>query len=60
MNERAQERALATVELEKKLLSSLMLDEGQAIAQVSTILSEEDFYRPEHKLIYRALQNLYG
>ena len=60
MNEHEQEKALATIEVEKKLLSSLMLDEGLAIPNVSTILTAEDFYRPEHRLIYRALQSLYG
>ncbi len=60
MNEREQEKALTTTELEKKLLSALMLDEGLAIPYVSTILSAEDFYRPEHRLIFHALQNLSG
>ena len=60
MNEREQEKAIATTELEKKLLSSLMLEEGLAIPAVSTILNEDDFYRPEHRLIYQALQSLYA
>ena len=60
MNEREQEKAIATTELEKKLLSSLMLDEGQAIPSVATILNANDFYRPEHRLIYQTLLNLYG
>ncbi|MBE8950803.1 MAG: replicative DNA helicase [Quinella sp. 3Q1] len=55
-----EEKALAIIEIEKKLLSSLLLEEGRALAQVSTLLNEEDFYRPEHKLIYRVLQFLYG
>ena len=60
MNVLEQEKAIATIELEKKLLSSLMLDEGEAIPQVSTILNAEDFYRPEHRLIYNVLVTLYG
>ena len=60
MNEREQEKALIATELEKKLLSALMLDEGLAIPYVSTILNADDFYRPEHRLIFRALQNLSG
>lgn len=60
MNEREQEKAIATTELEKKLLSSLMLEEGLAIPAVSTILTADDFYRPEHRAIYQVLLNLYG
>lgn len=55
-----EEQALATIEIEKKLLSSLLLEEGRAMAQVATVLKQEDFYRPEHRVIYRALQKLYG
>ena len=60
MNDREQEKAIATTELEKKLLSSLMLEEGLAIPAVSTILNADDFYRPEHRAIYQVLLNLYG
>ena len=60
MNDREQEKAIATTELEKKLLSSLMLEEGLAIPAVSTILNADDFYRPEHRAIYQTLLNLYG
>lgn len=47
-----------TIELEKKLLSALMLDEGEAIPEIADILTVEDFYRPEHKFVYEALLNL--
>ncbi|MBQ3335860.1 MAG: replicative DNA helicase [Selenomonadaceae bacterium] len=60
MNDREQEKSIATTELEKKLLSSLMLEEGLAIPAVSTILNADDFYRPEHRAIYQVLLNLYG
>ena len=43
------------IEMEKKLLSAMMLKEGKVIATVSNILSAQDFYREEHKIIYRAL-----
>lgn len=48
----------AVVEVEKKLLSSLMLKGGEAISLVSDKLRVEDFYRQEHKLIYKALLKL--
>ena len=60
MNAQEQEKALAAIELEKKLLSSLMIDEGEAIPRVSAMLNAEDFYRAEHRLIYAALLALYA
>ena len=55
------ERQIANViAIEKKLLSSLMLKEGEAIGKIADELVEDDFYRPEHKIIYRTLLNLYG
>lgn len=46
------------IEVEKKLLSALMLKGGQAIPEVETLLTAEDFYRQEHKLIYKAMLRL--
>lgn len=60
MNAKEQEKALAAIEIEKKLLSSLMIDEGEAIPQVSSVLNAEDFYRAEHRLIFAALLVLYA
>lgn len=54
------EDLLSLIELEKKLLSALMLKGGSAIPQVEPLLTAEDFYRPEHKLIYKALVTLSG
>ena len=47
-----------TIETEKKLLSALMLNEGEAIPRTAALLNVEDFYRPEHKRIYAALLRL--
>lgn len=46
------------IEVEKKLLSALMLKGGAAIAEVEPVLSMGDFYRQEHKLIYKTLIDL--
>lgn len=48
------------IEMEKKLLSAMMLKESTVIPAVSTILTAEDFYREEHKLIYNALLRVYA
>ena len=46
------------IEMEKKLLSAMMLQEGIVIPKVAEILKVEDFYREEHKIIYRTLLKL--
>ena len=53
-----QEDFLADIEIEKKLLSALMIDEGAAIPKVTEILKPDDFYRSEHARIFKALLSL--
>lgn len=48
-----------TIEMEKKLLSAMMLKESKVIPEIITIVTAEDFYRVEHRLIYRALLAVY-
>ena len=48
------------IEMEKKLLSAMMLKESIVIPAVANILKDEDFYREEHKIIYRALLRVYS
>ena len=47
------------LEMEKKLISALMLKEGKVIPKIAAILQPDDFYRPEHRFIYRAILNVY-
>lgn len=49
-----------TIELEKRLLSALMLRDGEAVAEVADVLTANDFYRPEHKKIYAAILRLHA
>ena len=49
----------ANIEAEKKLLSSLFLNTGQVVGTILTEIRAEEFYRPEHRLIYRAIERLY-
>ena len=44
------------IEMEKKILSGLMLKEGQAVPVASNILTADDFYRVEHQIIYRTIR----
>ena len=49
---------METVAVEKKLLSSLFVDDGEAAPSVMNILSTEDFYRAEHRTIFSAISRL--
>ena len=49
----------ANIEIEKRLLSSLFLKAGEALEETARILDVEDFYRPEHRIIYAAIMRLY-
>ena len=46
-----------SIEAEQSLLGGLML-ENNAYDRIADILTENDFYRHEHKLIYRAISTL--
>ena len=47
------------VEMEKKLLSAMLMKNGLVIPAVSAILEPDDFYRPEHKIIFRAINRVF-
>ncbi len=47
------------VEAEQAVLGCMITDKDAVIAAVET-LSEEDFYREDNKLIYKAIMNLYN
>lgn len=54
-------RAMPTaIEMEKKLLSAMMLKEGAIIPKVTEIISADDFYREENRIIFRALIAVYN
>ncbi len=46
------------IEAEQAVLGSMLLSR-EAIIEVSAMLSENDFYREQHKLIYRAMLDLF-
>ena len=47
------------IEKEKFVLSSMLLDDGKIIPAVVSILSADDFYRPEHRIIFNAISKIY-
>ena len=47
------------IDMEKDLLSAMMVKGGIAITKIQEIVREEDFYRPEHRIIFHALMEIY-
>jgi len=47
------------VEMEKAILAALLLKNGAVIPKVSSILSVDDFYRTEHKIIFKTILKLF-
>ena len=43
---------LVNIEMEKFLLSSMLLDNGSIVPKIAAILTANDFYRPEHRIIF--------
>ena len=48
-----------SIEAEQSVLGGLMLD-NQAWEQIGDVITEEDFYRHVHRLIFRAIAELAG
>ena len=48
------------VDMEKAILAAMLLKDGEVVPTVSAIISADDFYREEHKIIYRTILNLYN
>lgn len=48
------------VDAEKELLSALLVKNGESVPAVAAIVSADDFYRPEHRIIYRVIVELYA
>ena len=47
------------VDAESHILSALLIREGEAVPKVSSIISEEDFYRPENRLLFKIITSLF-
>ena len=47
------------IEMEKSVLGAMMLKRGLVIPNVRSVLKEDDFYRVEHRMVYRGLLELY-
>ena len=47
------------VGMEKELLSAMMFKNGIAIPKIQGLVHEDDFYRPEHRIIFHELMEIY-
>ncbi|MBR4383332.1 MAG: hypothetical protein IKN16_07115 [Selenomonadaceae bacterium] len=48
------------IDMERELLSAMLIRRGEIIPKVSNIVTAEDFYRPEHQIIFRVILELYA
>ena len=48
------------IEMEKQLLCAMLLEEGFIVPNIVSILNVDDFYRPEHQLVFKAIVSLYS
>lgn len=49
-----------SIDSEKNLLAAMMLNGGEIVSEVATQLKAEDFYRTEHREIFKAILNAYN
>lgn len=49
-----------SVEMEKAVLAAMLLKDGKVIPTVTSILSDQDFYREEHRIIFRAIVRIFN
>ena len=47
------------IEMEKSVLGAMLLKRGLVIPKIRSMLKEDDFYRAEHRMVYRVLLELY-
>ena len=53
------EENLQVIEMEKFVLGAMLLKDGEIIPTITSILSSEDFYRPDHRIIFNTILGLY-
>ena len=48
------------VEIEKQVLGAMLIRDGEIIPKLLTIINADDFYRPEHRVIFKHIVQLYS
>ena len=60
MIEKEMSTPIAAIEEEKFVLSAMQIRNGECIPAVMAVLEPDDFYRPKHRIVYRASLKLYA
>ena len=60
MKENANVKLPNVVEMEKAVLAAMLLRDGEVIPTVTAIISDQDFYREEHRIIFRTILKLFN
>ena len=48
------------VDLEKRVLAAMMMKDGKVVPTVTEILTADDFFRPQHRIIFKAILDVYN
>ena len=48
------------IQIEKEVLGAMLVRGGEKIPEILNIINADDFYRPEHQLIFKHIVNLYS
>ena len=48
-----------SIEIEKQVLGAMLIRDGEIIPKLLNIINADDFYRPEHQLIFKHIVQLY-
>ena len=60
MIEKEMSTPIAAIEEEKFVLSAMQIREGECVSAVAAMLNADDFYRPAHRIVFRASLKLYA
>ena len=50
----------SNIDMEKQLFGAMLFRRGEIIPKVINIVSVEDFYRPEHRIIFQTIMRMYA
>ena len=50
----------SNIDMEKQLLGAMLFRRGEIIPKVINIVSVDDFYRPEHRIIFKTILRMYA
>ena len=47
------------IDIEKQVLGAMLIRDGEIIPKLLNIINADDFYRPEHRVIFKHIVQLY-